>query len=224
MTDDTSTRGLDVFAPWPKIPRLRRNIIITEKIDGTNAQISIRPYPGQRDIQDDPRDIFVEDADGDCWFVRAGSRTRWLTTEHDNAGFFLWVHAYANLLVPLLGEGRHYGEWWGRKVQRTYNLDHNRFSLFNVTRWRTDITTPGPLEWDAKIAGINLDVVPVLAAGSWSDELVDGALTKLRNYGSVAAPGYDNPEGIVVFHAASRSTYKVLLENDDTPKGLVGAA
>ena len=27
------------FEPWPKIPRLKRDIIITEKIDGTNAQI-----------------------------------------------------------------------------------------------------------------------------------------------------------------------------------------
>ena len=29
------------FKPWPKIPRLRRSIVITEKIDGTNAIIHV---------------------------------------------------------------------------------------------------------------------------------------------------------------------------------------
>ncbi len=29
------------FKPWPKIPRLRRDIVITEKIDGTNAIIHV---------------------------------------------------------------------------------------------------------------------------------------------------------------------------------------
>jgi hypothetical protein len=38
-------------------------------------------------------------------------------------------------------------------------------------------------------------------------------------YGSRAAPGYDKPEGIVVYHTASRSMYKVTLEGDEKPKG-----
>jgi hypothetical protein len=31
------------FIPFPKIPRLRRDIVITEKIDGTNVQKDEQP-------------------------------------------------------------------------------------------------------------------------------------------------------------------------------------
>ena len=33
----------NTFVPFPKMARLRRDILITEKIDGTNAQIVIVP-------------------------------------------------------------------------------------------------------------------------------------------------------------------------------------
>lgn len=32
-----------IFQPWPKTPRLFREIVVTEKIDGTNAQVFIFP-------------------------------------------------------------------------------------------------------------------------------------------------------------------------------------
>ena len=38
------------FQPFPKIPRLSREIVITEKIDGTNAQILITD-DGQRALE-----------------------------------------------------------------------------------------------------------------------------------------------------------------------------
>lgn len=44
-------------------------------------------------------------------------------------------------------------------------------------------------------------------------------LATLAITGSTAAPGFMKPEGIVVFHAASRNLYKVTLEKDDAPKG-----
>jgi hypothetical protein len=31
------------FEPFPKIPRMRRTVYITEKIDGTNAAIRVHP-------------------------------------------------------------------------------------------------------------------------------------------------------------------------------------
>ncbi len=37
--------------------------------------------------------------------------------------------------------------------------------------------------------------------------------------GSKAAPGFDNPEGVVVFHTANSSLFKVTLEGDEKPKG-----
>jgi len=109
------------FEQFPKIARLSRSCLITEKIDGTNAQ------------------IFIEE-DGT---VRAGSRTRWITPEDDNSGFAKWVHENRAVLSMVLGPGRHFGEWWGAGIQRKYGLtgDDKRFSLFNVDRW-ADVVLP----------------------------------------------------------------------------------
>ena len=103
---------MNEFVEFPKIARLRREVIITEKIDGTNAQ------------------VFVDD-DGT---VTPGSRSRFLTLEEDNFGFAAWVAKHAGDLREL-GPGRHFGEWWGAGIQRRYGLTEKRFSLFNVSRW-----------------------------------------------------------------------------------------
>lgn len=109
------------FVPFPKIARLNREVVVTEKIDGTNAQV----YVGE---------------DGS---VRAGSRSRWITVAEDNFGFARWVADHAEELKAL-GPGAHFGEWWGAGIQRRYGLDHNRFSLFNVHRWGDGSATPRP--------------------------------------------------------------------------------
>lgn len=105
--------GFPEFQPWPKIPRLSREIVITEKIDGTNAQVS---------VLDDGR-------------VIAGSRTRWITPQDDNFGFAKWVLAHEDELREGLGVGSHFGEWWGSGIQRNYGMDKKVFSLFNTFRW-----------------------------------------------------------------------------------------
>jgi len=46
----------------------------------------------------------------------------------------------------------------------------------------------------------------------------------LRTIGSVAAPGFMDPEGIVVYLSAARSMFKVTLKGDDAPKSLDVAA
>lgn len=176
----------DTYPAFGKIPRLRREVIVTEKIDGTNGLISVA-------------------ADGS---VRAGSRKRWLTLESDNFGFCAWVTEHAELLASTLGEGRHYGEWYGQGIQRRYGLEEKRFALFNSSRW-----DDGDLPTD-----IGLEVVPVITAGPL-DQAVENALAQLRLCGSIAVPGFDKPEGIVVWHTASRSYFKVLLEGDALPKG-----
>lgn len=101
------------FIDFPKMPRLSREIVVTEKIDGTNAQ------------------VYISD---DLSEIRAGSRTRWITPEDDNFGFAAWVRDMADDLRNL-GPGRHFGEWWGSGIQRRYGLIEKRFSLFNVSRW-----------------------------------------------------------------------------------------
>lgn len=193
------------FQDFPKMPRLSREIIITEKIDGTNAQVCI--FPGAKDT---PLAI-------SCWFdsdtatdmvMMAGSRTRWITPKDDNFGFAAWA---AENIEPLrrLGEGRHFGEWWGAGIQRKYGLTEKRFSLFNVSRW-------------ADSRPECCDVVPVLYRGSFTTDAVDAALDRLRVGGSVASPGFMNPEGVVVFHTAGNFGFKKTLEKDDVPKSVSG--
>lgn len=98
---------------FPKIPRFNREIVITEKIDGTNGVVY---------VTEDGR-------------VAAGSRKRWLHPQNsDNFGFAAWVREHESDLREL-GPGFHYGEWYGQGIQRNYSLDHRRFALFNVHRW-----------------------------------------------------------------------------------------
>lgn len=180
------------FVEFPKMARLSREVIITEKIDGTNAQVAITD-------------------DGE---ILAGSRTRWITPANDNFGFAAWVEAHKNELLAL-GPGRHYGEWWGSGIQRKYALEEKRFSLFNVTRWGNDDSRP-------ECCGL----VPVLYRGMFSTEQVGESLRVLTENGSVAAPGFMKPEGIVVYHIAAGIGFKKTIENDDVPKSLAqrGAA
>jgi len=105
------------FAEFPKMARYSREVIVTEKIDGTNAQICI-----------------TEDGQ-----FLTGSRTRWITPEDDNFGFSRWAHEHKEELLTL-GVGRHFGEWWGFGIQRGYGLQkgEKRFSLFNTSRWEIE--------------------------------------------------------------------------------------
>lgn len=167
------------FFSFPKIPRLNREIIVTEKIDGTNACVAI---------------------DGDT--IKAGSRTRWITPEDDNFGFAKWVEENKEELLKL-GPGRHFGEWWGSKIQRGYGQSTRRFSLFNTSLE----TKPDCCEF-----------VPVLYKGPFDTEVIKLIVNSLKVNGSVAAPGYMNPEGIIVFHTAGNHMYKVTCEKDESRK------
>jgi hypothetical protein len=111
-----------LFEPFPKIARLFRECVITEKIDGTNAQVIVT----------------------ETGHVLAGSRSRLITPAEDNYGFAKWVDQHADELREKLGPGRHYGEWWGSGIQRGYGLQkgEKRFSLFNVARWSDDALRP----------------------------------------------------------------------------------
>lgn len=184
------------FQAWPSTPRLYRDCTITEKIDGTNACV-----------------IVGEDGD-----VFAQSRKRLITPDDDNFGFARWVYHHADALRSVLGPGYHFGEWYGSGIQRGYGLTEKRFALFNVSRWQ-------PQADDGSLFEVpGLEVVPTVARYTFGDDAVFGALESLRIRGSFAAPGFYNPEGVVVWHHASRQKFKVLLENDDIPKSLAVAA
>jgi hypothetical protein len=176
------------FLPWPKIARLNRETIVTEKIDGTNAAIHV-----------------LEDGR-----VGAQSRKRLITPgkQTDNYGFAGWVQEHADELRDGLGVGVHFGEWWGQGINRAYDQTEKRFSLFNTSRWN-DENTPACV-----------DVVPVLATLDVFDTFKIALIVEqLRIDGSRAAKGFMRPEGVVVYHVPAQHFYKVLLENDDIPKG-----
>jgi hypothetical protein len=50
---------------------------------------------------------------------------------------------------------------------------------------------------------------------------VNAVIGKLKEGGSVAAPGFMKPEGIVIFHTAAQWLLKKTIEKDDTPKGQI---
>lgn len=202
------------FTTFPKIARLSRDIVITEKIDGTNGQIAIFD---SRDLNEETLSsvktlaVGCKHLDDYSWFMLAGSRSRWLTLDNDNFNFAKWVHANQDNLFSL-GVGRHFGEWWGNGIQRGYGLPSGdkRFSLFNVAKWSDDLKRPRGCE-----------VVPVLYEGIFDTNSIHTVMAYLKMCGSRVVPGFMNPEGIVIYHKASGQLFKKTIENDEAPKSAV---
>lgn len=182
------------FQDFPKMARLSREVIITEKLDGTNAQVF---------ITDDGR-------------IFAGSRTRWITPQNDNYGFAKWVESNKEKLLTL-PPGRHFGEWWGNGIQRGYNVPEKRFSLFNVSRFVLAGQEPGDGQY---LLPDCVGLVPVLYRGVFDTNSVNDCLWKLAQYGSMASPGFMRPEGVVIYHIAGGVGFKKTLEKDELPKTL----
>lgn len=127
------------FAEFPKMARYSREVIVTEKIDGTNAQIYI----------------------GENGEFLTGSRSRWITPQDDNYGFSKWANENKEELLKL-GVGRHFGEWWGQGIQRKYGMDKKVFSLFNVSRWeaeRPSCCSVVPILWRGNFCDFNANEI-----------------------------------------------------------------
>ena len=128
------------FVKFPKIPRYNRDVVVTEKIDGTNGQIYIT-------------------ASGR---MLVGSNKRWLDNTvkgGDNHGFAQWAYSHEEELHEL-GPGRHYGEWWGSGIQRKYGMKNGEkhFSLFNTNRWtheRPACCNVVPILWTGPFAELD---------------------------------------------------------------------
>ena len=100
------------FQAWKDIKRWNGlQVIITSKIDGTNAQILITENQ-----------------------IVAGSRTRYLSLDSDNYGFARFVEENKEELREKLGLGTHYGEWYGAGIGSTYGLKEKRLVLFNTNK------------------------------------------------------------------------------------------
>ncbi len=184
------------FVPYGKTARLGSKVQITEKLDGTNAHILIVSAPA---------------VPGAMPAAYPASRNRWLPEdEQDNYGFGAWVRANADDLATILGPGRHYGEWWGQGVARGYGVTGKRFSLFDTRRYGADWTG-----LDYELSGVILGVVPVVAAGPFTAELVEHAKLRLEHEGSLAAPGYMRPEGMVIRWADNGHVMKVVWDKGE---------
>lgn len=204
---------MTTFIPQPKIARFNRPVIITEKIDGTNAAV-----------------IVHEDGT-----VEAASKNQVLTIDKpDNHGFRAWVEENREEL-RLLGVGLHRGEWWGRGINKRHPNHEKTFSLFNVSRWsqtvpNTPIIANGygrtfEQEMGATVLAPSCcQVVPLLA---WHAvpcvAMLDTCARLLKNQ-SVADPLCTNPEGIVIYHTAGNVMLKYTYENDEGHKGQAEAA
>lgn len=213
------------FESFNKIPRLSRDITITEKLDGSNGQVFI--YDSNDDILWPNQEVdtivtkqFIQDYslyEKEGIYIFAGSRNRWLTIHKDNYGFANWVQKNAEDLLNL-GVGRHYGEWYGKGIQRGYGLNEKHFALFNVGRWANHNDT-----WEALDPRIQCpaccEVVPILDEGVFNTQLIEDYVMKLKQVGSLAVPGFMDPEGIVIYHSASGKMFKKTILNDEKPKG-----
>lgn len=188
------------FVEFQKIGRLSRDVVITEKIDGTNGVVMI-----------DDHAMYV------------GSRSRWLARINadeivgaqldkkgrvvDNFGFAQWCFDNRAELFRL-GDGSHFGEWWGSGIQRGYGMTEKRWSLFNVSKWSDDAVRPACCH-----------VVPTLYHGEFDTQAIMRVMDDLASKGSWAAPGFMKPEGVVIFHAQARVLFKKTFDKDDAGKG-----
>jgi hypothetical protein len=193
------------FEPFPKIGRLNAAMTVTEKIDGTNAQINF-DAEGNMLVGSRKRVIFPEgtffapahDADpGELRPVKGS----------DNFGFAKWAYTHQEKLFDFLGEGRHYGEWAGKGIQRGYGMDHKSFFLFNTARFG-----PGRQDIPADLLDINLDTVPVIYEGDHDADKLDDIMVHLLNEGSDLM-GWPKPEGIIVYMHGIQKYHKMTFEH-----------
>lgn len=194
------------FEKFPSLTRFSQGWTISEKLDGTNAQVALAPA---NDYEQPPQNALAE-AGG--FFLFAGSRNRWLQVgAKDNAGFARFVQDNAQELAKL-GIGRHYGEWYGSGIQRGYGLKNGdkRFALFNSLRWADNPDKPECCE-----------TVYTFLHDEYADNpdgVARGAMAMMKEVGSFHVPGFMNPEGIVLFHRKSGTAFKKTFDYDEKGK------
>lgn len=178
------------FRPWRSIERYQGiHVQIAEKLHGTSAQVHVQ-----------------KQLDGTLKAL-AGKRTSYVgTTGHFGFGEFVANNGQA--LCDSLGEGRHYGEWVGPGVNGQYGLTEKVFVLFNH-RYHLPKKLAGKLP-------NRVDVVPVLYDGPYTPTIIGETMDNLKASGSVFAPGFMKPEGVVLFFPQFNTMQKKVFKPEET--------
>lgn len=165
-----------------------------------NKMIEFKPWPKIPRLENEI-EIWTEKIDGtnacvvidDYGEIGAQSRNKLITPQHDNYGFANWVQAHKQDLLSL-EPGHHFGEWWGKGIGRSYDNNEKVFSLFNTHRW---------YEQRPKCCS----VVPIIS----NNIPLTQQIQNLIKNGSLAKPGYMNPEGIIIYKVLTNTYYKVII-------------
>ena len=180
--------------------------------------VDFKKYPKIMRVEARRPNFFTEKLDGTnaCVVIGANGefqcqkRTEFIypTETDDNFGFAAWAFENKEELLKL-GVGHHYGEWWGKDIRRDgYGLEERRFSLFDAKRWGAhNPNTPKCCH-----------VVPILPVND-----IEEAKAFLKTNGSMAAPGFMDPEGAIMFDYDVKRHFKIIisegvkdgLENDE---------
>jgi hypothetical protein len=91
-------------------------------------------------------------------------------------------------------------------------MDHKVFSLFNSHRW-------GPHRGSWELRPDRLEVVPTLYRGEFSTDTIEDKMDDLKVFGSKAAPGFMDPEGVIIWHPASGAKFKSTFDAFDREGG-----
>lgn len=204
------------FKPFTKMPRLRDEYMyITEKLDGTNAQVFIyEKFSPETDVKVDLDEIEAfpnkEKVQGAVPVreMRIGSRNRYINSVMDNYGFAGWCYEHKEELMKL-PPGRHYGEWWGPGIQRGYSTKFKQFSMFNQSLRAIKEIIPC------------INFAPILYEGEFNLEKIEEVMNSLKENGSAASPGFMEPEGVVIYLKKANLMFKKTY--DDRHKGELAA-
>lgn len=199
------------FKAFPKIEQFGKlNMFITQKIHGTNAQVYIKEVQTVGFAEDLEFEAMIHskcnyllEVEDKAYALYVGSRNKWITPEDDNAGFASFVYENAEAFIRCLGPGQHFGEWVGPKINSGEGLSQKVFVLFDHWKYPPERELPP-----------QTTVVPVLYQGKTDLSAVESVMEDLRINGSKLAPGYMNPEGVVVTIGGVR--YKKVFKPEET--------
>jgi len=149
--------------------------------------------------------IYIYEEDGRTE-VKAGSRNKWITVDDDNFGFAKWVDSNKQALIDIFGVGRFYGEWMGGSIQRKYGFKEKRFVVFHHE------------QVEGKVLLQDMILCPVLYKGDYREGIVQEIMDKLKSGGSYLAPGFMNPEGIVIRFNRNGAVFKKVFKESFVPR------